>query len=285
MGIGSILGSIAGPILQGIGGRNERRTNERNYEKDRQHDRERNERNRQHEREVNERNRKHQDKINAENRAEAERIRIINQGREDSQIQRQIADGRLAGLSPLASMGNAGYTPGISSLNQSSPESSSPETNQVASHRPTSQSGASLAGDAIQNLLQNQGIEAQILEARSRTLLNEANARQIDNEIQQLPTHSSDGRRIENSTILVRNNAGELIEMPNNELLEGLTRQELANWNALMGISSVMGPRKQKPGSNIIKESTLPARVKSNFKRLELKAKARQQRLKQKLGR
>ncbi|AXH78076.1 MAG: DNA pilot protein [Microviridae sp.] len=202
--------------------------------------------------------RAHQDKINAENRAEAERIRLINAARADSQIQRQVADGRLAGLSPLAAMGNAGYSPAIASFAQSSPSRFSPITKT---------SGASLAGDAIQNILQQQNMNQQILESRSRTLLNEANATKIANEGNQfqLPTHSSDGREIRNSTILVRTADGKLVEMPNNELMEGLTPKEMAMFNGILAGSRVMGNRVQKQGSNVILEKSLPRKVKENF--------------------
>ncbi|AXH73150.1 MAG: DNA pilot protein [Microviridae sp.] len=202
--------------------------------------------------------REHQEKINAQNRAEAERIRLINARRQDSQIQRQVADGRLAGLSPLAAMGNAGYSPAIASLAQSSPSRFSPITKT---------SGASLAGDAIQNMLQQQNMNQQILESRSRTLLNEANATKIANENNgiQLPTHASDGREIRNSTILVRTASGQLVEMPNNELMEGLTPKEMAMFNATLAGSRVMGNRVQQKGSNVILEKSLPRKVKDNF--------------------
>ncbi len=249
-----ILGAVAGPILGSMDARNQRKQQAAN----------------------NAANRAHQDKINAENRAEAERIRLINAKRQDSQIQRQVADGRLAGLSPLAAMGNAGYSPAVASVAQSSPSQFTPIRGST---------GAGLAGNVINSLLEQQGMETQILESRSRTLLNEANARKINGTPDGLPMTSSDGRRIENSTILVRKNNGTLVEMPNNELIEGLTPKELATWNALMGISTGLGPRQQQAGSNIIKESSLPNRIKSKFKYLERSAKARQLRLKHKLGR
>ncbi|AXH77329.1 MAG: DNA pilot protein [Microviridae sp.] len=239
----SLTGLIpfVGPILNAHGQRQDRKNAANQAELDRQRDRERNQR-----------NREHQDKINAENRAEAERIRLINAQREDSQIQRQVADGRLAGLSPLAAMGNAGYTPAISSINQSSPE-----TNQSLSrYSPIrGKSGAGLAGEAIQSILQQQGMNQNILESRSRTLLNEANAAKIANEQNNPmpPQFASDGRRIEHSTIIMKTRDGKEIVMPNNDLMEGLTPKEIAMFNAMAA------------GSRAIEPGSLPYRAWQNF--------------------
>ncbi|AXH75796.1 MAG: DNA pilot protein [Microviridae sp.] len=190
--------------------------------------------------------REHQEKINAQNRAEAERIRLINAQRADSQIQRQVADGRLAGLSPLAAMGNAGYSPAIASTAQSSPSRFSPITKT---------SGASLAGDAIQNILQQQNMNQQILESRSRTLLNEANAAKIAHEQNNPmpPKFDATGRRIEHSTIIMKTRGGKDIVMPNNDLIEGLTPKEIAMFNAMAA------------GSRAIEPGSLPYRAWQNF--------------------
>ncbi|AXH75753.1 MAG: DNA pilot protein [Microviridae sp.] len=174
--------------------------------------------------------------------AEQRRINQINRDRQDNYIQRTVADGRLAGLSPLASMGNAGFTPAVS---------------QVAgpAHIPTGTSGASLAGDAIQTLLQQQGMNQQILESRSRTLLNEANAAKIANQPDALPPvdRMPDGRRIEHSTIVMKTQGGKEIVMPNNELMEGLTPKEIAMFNAIAA------------GSRAIEPKSLPYRAWQNF--------------------
>ncbi|AXH77188.1 MAG: DNA pilot protein [Microviridae sp.] len=186
--------------------------------------------------------RKSAENMHSQNIAEQRRVNQINRDRQDNSIQRTVADGRLAGLSPLASMGNAGYTPAVS-------QTTGP------AHIPTRTSGASLAGDAIQTLLQQQGMNQQILESRSRTLLNEANAAKIANQPDVLPhvDRMPDGRRIEHSTIAMKTRNGKIIEMPNNELMEGLTPKEIAMFNAMAG------------GSRAIEPGSLPYRAWQNF--------------------
>ncbi|AXH75941.1 MAG: DNA pilot protein [Microviridae sp.] len=242
--------AVGGAILGGINSRNQRKSEEAN----------------------NAANRAHQDKINAENRAEAERIRLINARRADSQIQRQVADGRLAGLSALASMGNAGYSPAPASIAQSSP----------SQFTPTRSSGAGLAADAIQTLLSQRSSEQQILESRSRTLLNEANAQKLMNNPMQ------DGGlgqpRHEASTIIVHPEFGKPYKIPNPELYETSTNEGLtgAYLHGAGRAYSGIGRYITKSGIHL---KDLPTHMRTKVEQLRISGAKRQSRINKKLGR
>ncbi|AXH75832.1 MAG: hypothetical protein [Cressdnaviricota sp.] len=277
------IGSLAGGLLGGFGAHRDRRHYREQSELDRQRDRERNERNRQHQTDINRENQANTDRRNQENRDEQRRINQINREREDSKIQRQIADGRLAGLSPLAAMGNAGFSPSMASIGGDSSSYSSPESNQAPSrYSPTSSSGASLAGDAIQSMLQNQQINQQIMESRSRTLLNEANAQRLQNNPMQ------DGGlgqpRHEASTIWVHPEFGKPYKIPNPELYETSTNEGLtgAYLHGAGRVYSGLGRYITQSGIHL---KDLPRHMRTKVEDLKISGAKRQQRINKKLGR
>ena len=165
-----------------------------------------------------------------------------NNAREDTKLQRAVEDGRLAGLSPLASIGGAGFTPN------------------PASYGTGLQDAGRALGHAVASKAPPNPAEAVVLaEVQSRTLFNQARTREIDhmiangNQGNPMPQLAPDGRRIEHSTIIVKTVGGKEIVMPNNELMEGLTPKEIAMFNALAA------------GSRAIEPGSLPYRAWQNF--------------------
>ncbi len=100
------------------------------------------------------------------NRKQQEKQNAHNELREDTQIQRAVADGAAAGLSPLASIGVSGFSPSAAPIH----------------------SGAGPAADALQGLTQSkinkEASAVALAEAQSRTALNQSRTRQLDQQIQ-----------------------------------------------------------------------------------------------------